>query len=55
LRFSKEKPLFDRPIILGVLKPSYEKVLKAFESNPEIKVVIWEEDPSFLPAEKDQM
>ena len=52
VRNIKLKPSFSEPIVLGVLKPSFDKVVKAFEDHPEIKIVNWIEDPSFLPIDK---
>jgi hypothetical protein len=52
LRLVKDKLVFHKPIVLGVLKSSYERVHKALESYSAIQVKPFDEDPSFLPLEK---
>lgn len=52
LRNSSSNVKFDKPIVLGVIKGSYEKMKNALHEYPEIKVVPYDEDPCFLPYDK---
>ena len=52
LRNIKEKPKFNKPIVLGVLESSYDKVKDSFKEVPEILVKSYKEDPGFLPEDQ---